>query len=41
MEIPDKVRVKNYCERVFEIVREIPAGLVMTYGQIAEILCEK
>ena len=40
MEIPDKVRDKNYRERVFEIVREIPAGQVMTYGQIAEILGE-
>ena len=40
MEIPDKVRDKNYRERVFEIVRQIPAGRVMTYGQIAEILGE-
>lgn len=38
MEIPDKVKDKNYRERVFEIVRQIPAGRVMTYGQIAEIL---
>lgn len=38
MEIPDKVRDKNYRERVFEIVRQIPSGRVMTYGQIAEIL---
>jgi methylated-DNA-protein-cysteine methyltransferase related protein len=29
---------KNYRERVFEIVRRIPSGRVMTYGQIAEIL---
>ena len=27
-----------YRERVFEIVRRIPAGCVMTYGQLAEIL---
>ena len=40
MEIPDKVRNKNYRERVFEIVRQIPVGQVMTYGQIAEILGE-
>lgn len=40
MEIPDKVRDKNYRERVFEIVRQIPEGRVMTYGQIAEILGE-
>jgi methylated-DNA-protein-cysteine methyltransferase related protein len=31
---------KNYRERVYEIVRQIPAGRVMTYGQIAEILGE-
>ena len=29
-----------YRERVYEIVRRIPAGRVMTYGQIAEILGE-
>jgi methylated-DNA-protein-cysteine methyltransferase-like protein len=29
-----------YRERVYKIVREIPAGKVMTYGQIAEILGE-
>lgn len=31
---------RNYRERVFEIVRRIPAGRVMTYGQIADILGE-
>ncbi|HEX9918764.1 MAG TPA: MGMT family protein [Pyrinomonadaceae bacterium] len=30
----------GYNERVFEIVGRIPAGRVMTYGQIAEILGE-
>jgi methylated-DNA-protein-cysteine methyltransferase-like protein len=30
----------SYRERVFEIVRRIPKGRVMTYGQIAEILGE-
>jgi methylated-DNA-protein-cysteine methyltransferase-like protein len=30
----------RYRERVFEIVRRIPAGRVMTYGQIADILGE-
>jgi len=30
----------NYREKVYEIVREIPAGRVMTYGQIADILGE-
>lgn len=30
----------NYRERVYEIVRRIPKGRVMTYGQIAEILGE-
>lgn len=28
----------NYFDRVFEIVRNIPFGKVMTYGQISEIL---
>ena len=31
---------KTYRERVYEIVRQIPRGSVMTYGQIAEILGE-
>lgn len=31
---------RNYRERVYEIVRQIPKGRVMTYGQIAEILGE-
>ena len=31
---------EGYRERVFELVRRIPAGRVMTYGQIAEILGE-
>jgi len=30
----------GYNERVFEIVRRIPKGQVMTYGQLAEILGE-
>jgi len=30
----------DYRERVFRIVRAIPRGRVMTYGQIAEILGE-
>ncbi|MGH9944950.1 MAG: MGMT family protein [Pyrinomonadaceae bacterium] len=30
----------GYHERVYEIVRRIPAGRVMTYGQIAELLGE-
>lgn len=30
----------SYRERVYEIVRRIPAGRVMTYGQIAELLGE-
>jgi len=29
---------KGYRERVYEIVRAIPRGRVMTYGQLAEIL---
>lgn len=39
-ETPDKAKDKDYREQVFEIVRQIPAGRVMTYGQIAEILGE-
>lgn len=31
---------KTYRERVYEMVRAIPSGRVMTYGQIAEILGE-
>ena len=31
---------QSYRERVYEIVRQIPQGRVMTYGQIAEILGE-
>lgn len=31
---------EGYRERVYEIVRRIPAGRVMTYGQLAEILGE-
>src|SRR5687768_17124626 len=31
---------KKYRERVYRLVRSIPRGRVMTYGQIAEILGE-
>ena len=31
---------QSYREKVYDIVRQIPAGRVMTYGQIAEILGE-
>ena len=34
------VNDRNYRERVYDIVRDIPRGRVMTYGQIAEILGE-
>jgi len=34
------VNDKNYRERVYAIVRQIPAGMVMTYGQLAIILGE-
>lgn len=34
----NQVNDQKYRERVYEIVREIPSGKVMTYGQIAEIL---
>ena len=35
-----QVDEQSYRERVYKIVREIPSGRVMTYGQIAEILGE-
>lgn len=31
---------KNYRKRVYDLVRQIPKGRVMTYGQIAAILGE-
>jgi methylated-DNA-protein-cysteine methyltransferase-like protein len=34
------INEKTYRERVYEIVRQIPAGKVMTYGQLALILGE-
>ncbi len=34
------VNSPGYRERVYEIVRRIPAGRVMTYGQLADILGE-
>ena len=34
------VNDKQYRERVYKIVGEIPVGRVMTYGQIADILGE-
>ncbi len=37
---PANVNAPGYNERVFEIVRRIPTGHVMTYGQLAEILGE-
>lgn len=36
----NQVDEQSYREKVYEIVREIPLGKVMTYGQIAEILGE-
>ena len=35
-----QINESKYRERVYEIVRKIPDGRVMTYGQIAEILGE-
>jgi methylated-DNA-protein-cysteine methyltransferase-like protein len=36
-----KVKISpEYCERVYKLVRQIPKGRVMTYGQIAELLGE-
>lgn len=36
----DPIDSPNYRERVYELVRQIPAGRVMTYGQIAYLLGE-
>ena len=36
--MPTGRELAGYQERVFEIVRRIPAGRVMTYGQLAGIL---
>ncbi|HYE66232.1 MAG TPA: MGMT family protein [Pyrinomonadaceae bacterium] len=36
----DLLENESYRERVYEIVRRIPHGRVMTYGQIADILGE-
>ena len=36
----NRVDEQSYRERVYELVRKIPKGRVMTYGQIAEILGE-
>lgn len=36
----NRVDEQSYREKVYEIVRQIPSGKVMTYGQIAEILGE-
>ena len=38
--VPPAEGTPGYNERVFAIVRRIPAGHVMTYGQLAEILGE-
>lgn len=37
---PDSIDSPGYRERVYELVRQIPAGRVMTYGQIAYLLGE-
>jgi len=38
--VMQNVDEKSYREKVYKIVREIPSGKVMTYGQIADILGE-
>ena len=30
--------MKNFAEKVYDIVRKIPKGYVITYGQIAELI---
>lgn len=36
-----QVKDKNFFERVYEIVRKIPEGKVMTYGQVADAIGTK
>ena len=36
-----KLKSKNFFERVYDIVRKIPEGKVMTYGQIADAIGTK
>lgn len=38
--MPKRIESEGYRERVYKLVRRIPAGRVMTYGQIAELLGE-
>jgi methylated-DNA-protein-cysteine methyltransferase related protein len=38
--VPSGKELAGYQERVFEIVRRVPAGRVMTYGQLAGFLGE-
>lgn len=37
---PESIDSPSYRERVYKLVRRIPAGKVMTYGQIAYLLGE-
>src|SRR6266850_2728139 len=37
---PDPIDSPGYREQVYQLVRQIPAGRVMTYGQIAYLLGE-
>jgi len=39
-QVPTGKELAGYQERVFEIVRRVPAGRVMTYGQLAGFLGE-
>ena len=36
-----QVKSKNFFEQVYEVVRKIPEGKVMTYGQVAEAIGTK
>lgn len=38
--MPEELDESLYRTRVFQLVRQIPAGHVMTYGQVAELLGE-
>ncbi len=36
--VPERVVSAGFHERVYQVVRKIPAGSVATYGQVAEML---
>lgn len=35
--IMSNIKEKNACEKIYDVIREIPEGKVASYGQVAEI----